>query len=89
MRILATLSAAALAITATVATPADAQYRHGYAGRHGYHGGGYRHYGGHHRYYAPRYYGGYRRHYGYGGGRVVCSSWSYRHYGHRCRRVSY
>ena len=83
MKIIAMLGAAALAVGAIGAAPADAQ-RHGYDGHHrggpGWHGGGYRGdrgfrdrgYRGHRGGYGYRGNYGYRGQRGYGRSRVVC-----------------
>jgi hypothetical protein len=84
MKIIAMLGAAALAVGALGAAPADAQrYGYdGYRGGHGWNGGGYRDHGyrgdrGYRGSYGDRGYRGYRGGYGYRGGgygrsRVVC-----------------
>ncbi len=76
MKIIAMLGAAALAVGAIGAAPADAQ-RHGYDGHRGggWHGGGYRRdrgWRGHRGGYGYRGNYGYRGHRGYGRSRVVC-----------------
>ncbi len=81
MKIIAMLGAAALAVGAIGAAPADAQ-RYGYDGHRGggWHGGGYRGdrgfrdrgYRGHRGGYGYRGNYGYRGHRGYGRSRVVC-----------------